>query len=483
MMKVLPPRQVDEEIKNELKNKYNDLADQRVAFRKKNRYYYQILITYFQFLIPSGKRILELGCADGYILSKLNPSKGIGIDFSSRMIQLAKGKNTNPNIDFIEADIECIEYDEKFDYILMSDILGDLIDIQKVLENLRTACNPETRIIINYHSILWEPVLKFAEKLRLKMPQKQSNWLTKTDIHNFLNLTDFEDVSFEKKFLLPKRIPFFSEFVNKWIAPMPLLNKFCLSNFLIIRKKINPPIKNYSVSIIIPCRNEEGNIQSAVQRIPKFGSSQEIIFIEGHSTDETVKEIKRVIQSFPDKEIKFFIQEGKGKGDAVRLGFSKANKEVLMILDADLTVVPEDLPKFYNAIASDKGELINGCRLVYPMEKEAMRFLNILGNKIFAILFSWLLNQNIRDTLCGTKVLFKKDYENIRRGRDYFGDFDPFGDFDLIFGASKNNLKIVEVPIKYRARFYGKTNISRFRHGWLLLRMTLFAFIKLKVKL
>jgi glycosyltransferase involved in cell wall biosynthesis len=193
-----------------------------------------------------------------------------------------------------------------------------------------------------------------------------------------------------------------------------------------------------------------------------------------------VDEIKRVMADYPQKDIQLCVQEGQGKGDAVRLGFSKASKDILIILDADLTVPPDDLPKFFEALASGHGDFINGSRLVYPMERQAMRPLNAIGNKFFSVVLAWLVNQRLKDTLCGTKALFRTDYERLAAGRAYFGDFDPFGDFDLLFGAAKLNLKIVEVPIRYRDRSYGSTNISRFSHGLLLLRMTWFAFCRLK---
>ena len=240
------------------------------------------------------------------------------------------------------------------------------------------------------------------------------------------------------------------------------------------------PEKNYSVSIIIPARNEQGNIEKAVLRTPAFGSNQEFIFIEGGSSDGTWDEIERVTKNYPEKNILCFKQTGQGKGDAVRLGFDKASGDVLMILDADLTVPPEDLPKFYNAIQQGTGEFINGCRLVYPMEKEAMRFLNLLANKFFGVLFSWLIGQHYKDTLCGTKVLFRRHYEQIADNRGYFGNFDPFGDFDLIFGANKQNLKTVEIPVRYKERTYGSTQIKRFYHGMLLFRMCWFAAKKIK---
>jgi glycosyltransferase involved in cell wall biosynthesis len=234
------------------------------------------------------------------------------------------------------------------------------------------------------------------------------------------------------------------------------------------------------VSVIVPARNEAGNIRRILRETPEMGGGTELIFVEGHSTDDTAGEIERAIAETPGRRAVLLRQTGKGKGDAVRLGFAAAEGEILMILDADLTVPSETLPRFYEALRSGKGEFANGVRLVYPMEKEAMRFLNLVGNKFFSLAFSWLLGQPVKDTLCGTKALWRVDYEKIAKNRSCFGDFDPFGDFDLLFGAARLNLKIMEVPIRYRERSYGRTNISRWRHGWLLLRMVLFAVRRIK---
>jgi len=232
---------------------------------------------------------------------------------------------------------------------------------------------------------------------------------------------------------------------------------------------------------VVPARNEAGNIEAAVRRTPVMGAGTELIFVEGGSSDGTRERILEFVQSYKGPlELKFHAQSGKGKGDAVRTGFAHASGQLLMILDADLTVVPEDLPKFYEIMVSGLTDYVHGTRLVYPMEDKAMRFLNKLGNAFFAKTFSFLLDQPIKDTLCGTKVLWADDYKRIVRNRSYFGDFDPFGDFDLIFGARKINLKIMEIPVRYRNRTYGETNISRFRHGLLLLRMCVFASRKIK---
>ena len=249
---------------------------------------------------------------------------------------------------------------------------------------------------------------------------------------------------------------------------------------LITRIELVNPEVELSCSVIIPARNEEGNIEAAVRRLPRLGRSTEIIFIEGGSRDGTWEAIKRAAALHPEREIKMLKQRSEGKGAAVREAFETASGELLFILDADLSVPPEELIKFYRAAQSGLGEFINGVRLVYPMEEEAMQFLNMIANKLFGYAFTWLLRQPVKDTLCGTKVLFRRDYEEIARNRGYFGNFDPFGDFDLLFGAAKLNLKIVDLPIRYAARTYGRTNIQRWRQGWQLLRMVIFAAARLR---
>jgi len=476
-----PGRAIDMGRKEAIRNSYDRLAARRDAFRLRNKYYYKLLLRYLRFMIPASKSVLEIGCGDGWVLRRLEPSRGVGCDMSDEMIAKAR-RDASPGetIDFFQADIESTKFNEQFDYVVMSDLVGNLQDIQQALENVRSACTEQTRVVLTFHGILWEPILRLAQRLRLKSPQLHHNWLSPGDIENFANLCDLEITRFDQRILLPKWIPLLSTLLNRFIAPLPGVRWFCMLNIVVLRCRPHQHARPLSASIVIPCRNEKGNIQPAIERLPEFGTEQEIIFVDGHSTDGTPEEIRRVIADFPEKDIKFFAQEGTGKGDAVRLAFARATKDVLMILDADLTMPPEDLPKFHEAIATGKGEFINGSRLVYPMEGQAMRFLNILGNKFFSVALSWLLNQRLKDTLCGTKVLLRSEYEKIAAARHYFGDFDPFGDFDLIFGAAKQNFRIVEVPIRYRDRTYGTTQISRFRHGWLLLCMTCFAFRKLK---
>ena len=466
--------------KEEIIKRFDSLAGKRQYWKERNRYYYSDQEKYFRFLIPERLSILELGCGTGDLLNALNPIRGVGIDFSSKMLHIAEERY--PNLEFRKADIEEIDgWGETFDILIMSDVIGHLMDIEETFRRIHIFCQPDTRIVVSYYNFLWEPILKIGELLGLKMPQHYQNWLSSDDICNLLSLAHFQIVKIDFRLLIPKKIPFFSDVINRYFASLPIVRKFCLCQYIVARPIKQKEKTSYFTTILIPCKNERDNIDPAIKRIPPFGQHQEIIFVDGRSTDGTQQEIKRMIKSYPDKNIKLIIQSGHGKGDAVRHGFNAASGDILMILDADLTVPPEDLPKFYMALAEDHGEFINGCRLIYPMEKQAMRFLNYLGNKFFSMMFTWLLNQRFKDTLCGTKALFKKDYDKIQANRSYFGDFDPFGDFDLIFGAVKQNLKVVEVPIRYRERTYGRTNISRFRHGWLLIKMTIFAYKKIKI--
>lgn len=464
-----------------IKEYFNSVASQRDLWKEKSRYYHKKIEYFFKFLIPEGKRVLELGCATGDLLAFLKPEFGLGIDISEKMIVRAKEKYRKLN--FKVQDAHNLELNQYFDYIIATDVIGNFEDVQKTFEELHKVSNDKTKIVITYYNFLWEPILNLAEKFGLKMPQPLQNWLSSKDIENLLYLANLEVIKKGSIILIPIYIPIISNFFNKYIAHLPIFNNMCITSYYIVRKKPNIYSNvEYSVSVIIPARNEEGSIEQAVIRMPKLGKSTELIFVEGGSKDNTLQEIKRVMQKYKSKKNLMLISQGKGigKGDAVRKGFDKASGEILIILDADLTVAPEELPKFYQALRSGKADFIMGSRLVYPMEKEAMRFLNILGNKFFGLAFSFLLDTSIKDTLCGTKVLFKKDYEELARNRSYFGDFDPFGDFDLIFGAAKLNQKILEIPIIYKARIYGTTNISRFKHGLLLFRMLLFAVRKFK---
>ncbi len=444
-------------------------------------YYHRFLTGLYRFHIPAGLRVLELGCGSGDLLAAVEPSYGVGIDFSATAIGQARRKH--PALTFVEADVHGVQLEETFDVIILSDLVNDLWDVQSVLTRIRPCTTPQTRICLNFYSHLWGQPLAVAQQLGLMRPQLPQNWLTSDDIANLLELSGFQTIKRSDELLCPLNLWPLSALCNRWLARLWPFKYANLVHFMIARPQppaVPPGNRQATVSVVVAARNEEGNIPAIFARVPQMGGGTELIFVEGNSQDDTWGAIQRVMPDYPQLRPRAFKQPGKGKGDAVRTGFAEASGDILMILDADMTVPPEDLPRFYDAIASGNGEFINGVRLVYPMEEKAMRFLNLLGNKFFSLAFSWLLGQPIKDTLCGTKVLWRRDYQRIAANRRYFGDFDPFGDFDLLFGAAKLNLKHVEIPIRYRERIYGETNISRFSHGLLLLRMVIFAARKIK---
>ena len=439
--------------------------------------YREMLAHYYNLLIPPDSSVIEIGCGGGELLARLNATTKCGVDLSSRQIDLAREKLPEAEF-YVQAGDQLSLPGKSFDYIILSETINQAGDVQQLLQSAKTISTENTRLIINVYNTLWRPLIALATGLGLRDRQPESNWLSKHDVSGLLYLTGWELVRCESRLLCPIKMLGLESFLNHFVAP--LISPFCLSLFLIARPQPVARAAQKSVSVVIPARNEAGNIEAAIERTPEMGTWTELIFVEGNSKDDTWEKIQDVKERNPHRRIKILQQSGKGKGNAVRDGFAVAEGDLLMILDADLTVPPEELPKFYDAVVSGRCEFSNGSRLVYPMDEKAMRFLNLCANKSFGILFTWLLGQPIKDTLCGTKVLTKENYEKIAKNRSYFGEFDPFGDFDLLFGASKLNLKILDLPVHYKERVYGETNIQRWRHGWLLLQMVMFAARKLK---
>lgn len=473
--------------KNKIIEYFNSKNYQRKKWLSKAETFHKEDLLVLKELIPENSKILELGCGNGHLLAGLKPKKGVGLDISKNLIEEAK--KDYPSLNFFQGDIENISDEIKktgpFDFILLCDTIGYLEDIQESLSKLHVLFNNDTRLIISYYSPLWTPLLSFASLLKLKLHNRDATLLNPADIKNFIDLANYETVRIERKILIPFKIFGLERFINRFISTLPIFSSLCLRHYNISRSLNNKILKKYnSASIIIPCKNEFGNIKKAVEEIPQFTDDIEIIFVEGNSSDGSWEEIKRVIKTNSNKKSNFSFQAlkqpSKGKADAVFFAFEKAKKEILIILDGDLTVAPKDLDKFWDEISSSKAEYVNGSRLVYSMDDKAMRFLNHIANRLFSILFTWLLGQRFTDTLCGTKVISKDNYLRAKKRNKDLGNFDPFGDFFLIFAASRLCLKISEVPVKYRARSYGETQISRFSHGFLLVKMFIFAFLKFK---
>jgi SAM-dependent methyltransferase len=451
------------------------------TWRRAAGYYHTRLHRIYRQVIAPHLRVLEIGCGRGDLLAALAPSFGVGIDLSIEMLKRARDRH--PALHFICADAHFPPLETTFDVIVLADLVNDVWDVQTLFEKLRPMCTPRTRIIMNFFSRLWEKPLNLARRLKLAEPMLEQNWLTVGDVENLLKLSGLERIRQWEEILWPIRTPVIDTLMNRVLVKLTPIKYAALTNMLVARPE-EPSARNApagladanenappKVSVIVAARNEAGNIPQIFARLPQMGAGTELIFVEGHSKDDTYAAIEREMAATRRPDTKLFRQTGVGKGDAVRLGFKEASGDILMILDADLTVAPEDLPRFYEAVRSRRGEFINGVRLVYPMEQGSMRFLNLLGNKFFGVAFSWVLGQSIKDTLCGTKVLRREDYELIAENRAYFGEFDPFGDFDLLFGAARLNLKLIDLPVRYRERKYGTTNINRFAHGMLLFRM------------
>ena len=474
---------------------YEEQFDSIEASRRRHRYYYDSLARLIARRVPPGQRVLDIGCGTGDLLASLQPQDGagVGIDLSARAIAAAQSRHGGKGLRFFEGDAgdpaTLRAVGGPFDVITIVNVVTLLEDVDALLRALRPLCHARTRILIYSYSRLWQPFLRLGEAIGLKTRQPPEGWLPPEEIASMLSLADFEVVRSDAHVVFPVGIPLLAPLLNRYLGHLPLIEHLSLVFGLVARPGPGWAAamqaqaaggKAPSVSVIIPCRNEAGHIAPLVARLPQLEAGSEFIFVEGNSSDDTAAVIQAAVAANPDKPFRFLQQQGRGKGDAVRLGFEAARGDVVLILDSDMGVAPEDIPRFVAALQTGKAEFVNGSRLVYPMEDRAMRFFNLLANKGFALLFSWLLGQQVRDTLCGTKVLYRADYERIAANRGYFGEFDPFGDFDLLFGAARLNLRIRDVPIRYHERSYGDTNISRWSGGWLLLRMSAFAARKLK---
>jgi len=474
----LPATRKQQDYTEDRRRYWDEFSRESTGWQPLRTFYQKRLAEIYRFLIPPGMRVLELGCSRGDLLAAVKPAYGVGIDLSPAMI--AAAKSLYPELHFIEGDAHSIDLGAQFDYIICSDLVNDVWDVETLLKNLARHCSPSTRVLLNTYSRVWELPRRLAEKLGLVKKTLTQNWLMTSDVENLLYLANFELIRVGREILWPVPTPLVGTFFNKFVVKLWPFDLLALTSVLVARPLPKQNRQDAKVSVVVAARNEAGNIPAIFDRVPYMGSGTELIFVEGNSSDNTFEAIQSEIARRPDVDARLFKQPGKGKGDAVRTGFQHATGELLMILDADMTVPPEDLPRFYEAWHSGKADFVNGVRLVYPMENRAMRFFNLLGNRFFSLVFTWLLNQNIQDTLCGTKVLSKHNYEFIAANRSYFGDFDPFGDFDLLFGAAKYNLKIVDLPIRYAERTYGDTNIQRWRHGVILLRMAFLAMRRIK---
>ncbi|MBZ5700617.1 MAG: glycosyltransferase [Acidobacteriia bacterium] len=454
------------------------IAGRRDEWIRANRYFYDGLKRVLRFIVEPGQRVLEVRCQTGHLLASLRPAYGVGVEIGNAMVQCARQQH--PGLHFVQSDPEALELNETFDHILFSHIF-DTVDILRAFERIRKHCTPDTQLVVINYNHLWQPILDLASKLGLRSRFVEPNWVSENDVHGFLKLAGFRLVRKHRLLLLPKWIPVFSWVMNGLLARLPGLRRLCLMQVLVARPLAKPQREeDVSVSVIIPCRNEVGNVQEAVKRMPAMGKHTEILFCDDKSTDGTAQEVRRMQALYPGKDIRLVEGPGICKAENVWTGFRAARGDVLMILDADLTVMPEELPMFLRALLASPGNFANGSRLVYPMPSQAMKFTNMIGNKFFGLVFSFLLDQRIKDTLCGTKVLWRKDWLRMEPHLGSWGIKDLWGDYELLFGASKLHLEIVEVPVHYQERIHGVTKMTRvFSNGLRMLRICAHAWYRL----
>jgi SAM-dependent methyltransferase len=460
-----------------------EFQDSHAAHRddwiKSNEYFYYSLKHLLQFIVEPGKRVLEVRCETGHILASVMPSYGVGVEIGDAMVEFARQQN--PDLHFFRSEPEQLDLQGKFDYIIFNHIF-DTVDILSAFERLRQHCTSDTQLIVINYNHLWQPILQLASKIGLRSKFVEPNWISENDIRGFLRLAGFRTVRKHRLLLFPKWLPLLSFLMNSVLARLPALRRLCLMQVFVARPL--PERKNerdLTVSVIVPCRNERGNVQPAVERIPEMGGHTEILFCDDKSTDGTADEVRRMQAEHPEKDIQLIAGPGICKAENVWTGFRAARGDVLMILDADLTVMPEELPMFLRALAGGQGDFVNGSRLIYPMQQNAMKFANEIGNKFFGQLFSFLLDQRIKDTLCGTKVLWRNDWVRMEKNLGSWGIRDLWGDYELLFGASKLHLEIVEVPVHYQERIHGVTKMTRvFSNGLRMLRICWHAWAQLQ---
>lgn len=460
-------------------------SEPRPRRRGRSLYHRRIAVVYRD-LVPGGERVLDVGCGDGDLLASLEPSRGVGVELDGDLVERARRRH--PELEFVHADAHDPLPEGPWDVVILSHAIGDFRDIQMVLRRVKAVCTPRTRVVVNTCSRVWTLPLRLVELLRLGRPHLGRAWLSPADLDNLMRLEGLEVFRTRSEVLCPVDVPLLAGLLNRVVVKLWPFHLAGLAHFAIARPEPQATVADAakrsptpSVSVIVPVRNERGHLAEILGRLPVFDGPAEFVFVEGGSTDGTAEALERLLAERDRRDVRMLRQSGSGKGDAVRTGFAAARHEVLMILDGDLSVPPESLPRFLEVVASGRGEFVNGVRLVYPMERRAMRFMNLLSNAAFAGLFSWVLEQRVKDTLCGTKAIRRADYERLAEDRQRFGD-DPFGDFDLLFGAAWLNLRIVDLPVRYAARTYGRTNIHRWRHGWILLRMLLSACRRFKFR-
>lgn len=443
---------------------FDALADKRQRDTSRHRVYYDDRVRWLRAIVPAHASVIDLGCGIGSVLSRLPNQEKVGVDLSPAMIDIARQRDVTST--YVTDNVEELTARGTYDYVLLLDTIHYLSDVGSALRSIRNQlCHERTRIVITHYNFLWAPVFLLGQFLGWKTKFPEQNWLSRSAILNLLHIEGFEAVQVGERVICPLSIPFVEPLCNRILASLPILRALCLVR-VIVARPVWPERHEYTVTVLSAVRNEKGNIQRIVESMPAMGRSTELLFVEGHSTDGTWEEIQRVLASYSGVlRIRALKQDGVGKANALHSGAAASSGEMIVVYDGDYTVDPQELPQLYEVLADGRCEFVNASRLVYPMQQGAMRLLNLFGNALFSMMFSWLFQQKLVDTLSPVKAFFRRDYRRMDTR------FDPFGDFDFFLGAARQQLLMREVPVHYLSRVYGTTKLRPFHHGWILLRL------------
>jgi SAM-dependent methyltransferase len=448
-----------------LRNYFNSIAPEWDAWRSRNRFYHDHVKELVVGAVVPGRPVLDIGCGTGDVLATVRPSPGLGLNVADRLTQLAREKYPKLKFETFGADAVVVPDGFRPDYVISVNLLDHTYDFVELLASLHQCVTERTLIVITSSNPLWAPLLRLASRLGRRAPEWTRNFITNRDIASILKVLGFDVVEAGLALPVPARVPLLATALNAVLPELPLVRYVSSTQYIAARPRIRR--EELSVSVVVPCHNEECNVAACAQRVPDMGAGTELIFVDDGSTDGTRAAVLAAMARDPRVRL-VACDINRGKANAVRAGFDAARNDVLMILDADMTVAPEDLPKFLAPLQTGTADFVNGTRLVYPMEGQAMPTVNFVGNKAFCLLVSWVLRQRVSDTLCGTKALLRRDYESMPlSGRDRWGDF------DLLFGAARQKLRILEIPIHYRERVAGESKMNVRRDGPLFLRACL----------
>ena len=448
--------------------------DKRLKFLKDKNFLFSEISKFINSCINNSKEIFLFCAGNSTIANDIRSEKIIIKEIDEKLYQNSKSKIIYKKT-FEKRDIE------NCDHLVIADIEHQNNPALNLLR-LSNFMKDEARIIVLSKNFFWMFILKFLKILFNFSPTK-NNFLPSSYLSNLYSSCNLEIIRSEKIIALPINVPILTDLINK-IFRLPILNWFCVLNVTIL-KKINTKIskENQKISFIIPCKNEENNIPLFKDHIKSLSDRYEFLFGDDISTDQTMLEINKIKSELNDKKINSYNGPGICKSENVYKGIEISNGDIIVIYDADLTVSFDDIEFAIKILINSNADFINCTRMIYPQKEGAMKKLNFIGNSFFAILFSLLFKKKITDTLCGTKIFYKKDWVKIKQDISNWGTKDLWGDYDLLIGAYKNNLKILEVPVTYYERTSGETKMTNvFKNAFRMFYISIYAYYKLRLK-